>query len=58
MPYFTIEENFNFKLEVNENKDVALADVAQWIERWPANQRVAGSIPGQDTCLDCRPGPQ
>ena len=31
----------------------ALADVAQWIE-----QRVAGSIHSQDTCLGCRPGPQ
>ena len=26
-------------------KDSALAGVAQWIERRPANQRVAGSIP-------------
>ena len=37
---------------------VALASVAQWIERGPANQRVAGSIPGQGTCLGCGPGPQ
>ena len=36
----------------------ALADVAQWIECQPANQRVAGSIPSQGTCLGCRPGPQ
>ena len=33
---------------------LTLAGVAQWIE----NQRVAGSIPSQDTYLDCRPGPQ
>ena len=39
-----------------EPKD--LAGVAQWIERWPENQRVAGSIPSQGTCLGCRPGPQ
>ena len=36
----------------------ALAGVAQWIECWPANQRVASSIPSQSTCLGCRPGPQ
>ena len=41
-----------------ENVILALAGVAQWIERWPANQRVAGSIPSQGTCLDCGPGPQ
>ena len=37
---------------------LALAGVAQWIECWPANQRVTGSILSQDTCLGCRPGPQ
>ena len=36
----------------------ALASVAQWIECWPVNQRVAGLIPSQDTCLGCGPGPQ
>ena len=35
----------------------ALADVAQWIEHRPMNQRVPGSIPSQGTCLGCRPGP-
>ena len=35
---------------------LALAGVAQWIERRPVNQTVAGSIPGQGTCLDCGPG--
>ena len=34
----------------------ALAGVAQWIECWPVNQRVAGLIPSQGTCLGCRPG--
>ena len=38
-------------------KTGALADVAQWIEYEPENQRVAGSIPSQGTCLGCRPGP-
>ena len=36
----------------------ALAGVAQWIECWPENQRVTGSIPSQGTCLGCGPGPQ
>ena len=36
----------------------ALASVAQWIECWPVNQRVAGWIPSQGTCLGCKPGPQ
>ena len=34
------------------------AGVAQWIERQPANQRLAGSIPSQGMCLGCGPGPQ
>ena len=34
----------------------ALADVAQWIERWPVNHRVAGLIPSQSMCLGCGPG--
>ena len=36
----------------------ALAGVAQWIEHWPENQRVRGSIPSHGTCLGCRPGHQ
>ena len=36
----------------------ALAGVAQWFEYGPVNQRVAGSIPSQGTCLGCGPGPQ
>ena len=36
----------------------ALVGVAQWIERRPENQRVAGLIPSQVTCLGCGPGPQ
>ena len=36
----------------------ALAGVAQWIERRPANQRVASSIPSQGTCLGCGPSAQ
>ena len=36
----------------------ALAGVAQWIERQSVNQRFAGSIPSQGTCLGCGPGPQ
>ena len=40
------------------NKRLALAGVTQWIESRPANERVAGSIPSQGTCLGCGPGPQ
>ena len=36
----------------------ALAGVAQWIECWPADQRVASSIPSQGTCLGYRSGSQ
>ena len=39
-------------------RSTALAGVAQWIECQPANQRAAGSIPSQGTCLGCGPGPQ
>ena len=35
----------------------ALAGVAQWIECRPVNQRVAGWIPSQGTCLGCGLGP-
>ena len=35
----------------------ALAGAAQWIGRRPANQKVAGLIPSQGTCLGCSPGP-
>ena len=43
---------------LEENTEVALADVAQRIEFWPVNQRVVGSIPSQGTCLGCGLGPQ
>ena len=32
--------------------------MAQWIEYGPVNQRVAGLIPSQGTCLGLEPGPQ
>ena len=38
-------------------KMLVLAGLAQWIECWPANQKVAGSIQSQGTCLGCGPGP-
>ena len=41
-----------------KKKRTALAGVAQWMECWPVNQRVSGSIPSQGTCLGCGPGPQ
>ena len=36
----------------------ALADMAQWIEHLPENQRVTVWIPSQSTCLGSGPGPQ
>ena len=35
----------------------ALAGGAQGTERWPADQKFAGSIPSQGTCLGGGPGP-
>ena len=41
------------RLEVTlKLNQITLARVAQWIECWPMNQRVTGSIPSQGTCLD------
>ena len=48
-----IRTKSHFKIELS-----APADVAQWIEHWPVNQRVTGSIPNQGTCPGYRPGPQ
>ena len=39
-------------------RNFTLAGVAQWIERGPVNQSVAGSIPSRGTCLGFGPGPQ
>ena len=38
--------------------NTALPGVAQWVEREPVNQRVAGLIPSQGTCLGCGSGSQ
>ena len=35
----------------DKNCEGALAGEAQWIECWPVNQRVSGSIPSQDLSL-------
>ena len=37
---------------------IALTGVVQWVECHPENQKIASSIPSQNTCLGCRPGPQ
>ena len=42
----------------DETDALALAGVAQWIVHQTVNQRVAGLIPSQGTCLGCRLGPQ
>ena len=44
--------------EIKNVLDMALAGVPQWIECWPVNQGVTGSIPGQGPCLGCGFGPQ
>ena len=41
-----------------KKEQVALAGVAEWIGCRLVNQKVAGSVPSQGTCLSCRPGPQ
>ena len=41
-----------------KKNEFALAGVAQWIECWPVDPGVAGSIPSQGTCLGCQQGPQ
>ena len=46
------------EIETIKRTSQSLAGVAQWTECWTSNQRVAGSIPSQGTCLSCRPGPQ
>ena len=47
------------KDSVSEQESViALAGVAPWVEQGTVNRKVAGLIPSQGTCLDCRSGPQ
>ena len=43
---------------IQENKILSLADVAQWIEHQPTNQKDVGSIPSQVIPLGCSPGAQ
>ena len=50
-----MEKIKDFKSLYFKKRITALAGVAQWIECWPTNQRVAGSILGQGACLGCRP---
>ena len=52
------KSNLTIFIHYFKNIFPVLAGVAPWSERWPENQRVAGSIPGQGTCLDCGQGPQ
>ena len=55
MPY--VSESITYDTMTIKNT-AALAGVAQWIERRPANQKVASLIPSEGTCLGCEPGPQ
>ena len=45
---FALDKLIPISLFLKINR-IALAGVAQWIERRPANQRVTGSIPSQCT---------
>ena len=49
--------DINLRGKKKKKEEPALAGVAQWIERLPMSQKITGSIPSQDTCLGCRPGP-
>ena len=40
-------------LPKTEKRSPALASVAQLVGYYPTNQKVAGSIPNEGTCLDC-----
>ena len=42
----------------DKKKPSAMAGMVPWTECRPENQRVAGSIPSQGTCLGFWPGPQ
>ena len=50
--FFYLQQNAYLKINTWD-----LVGLAQWIDYWPANQRVTGSIPSQGTCLGCGPGP-
>ena len=52
------QDTRNSVYNLKKTKTLTLAGASQWIECWPANQRVASSIPSQGTCLGCGPGHQ
>ena len=55
----TLGGEYKFNIDnVSQSVTLALAGVAQWIESWLVNQNTTVLIPGQSTCLGCRPGPQ
>ena len=54
-PWYMYTMNTFWPLKIRKS---TLAGVAQWIECWPVNQKVASLTPSQGTCLGCGPGPQ
>ena len=58
--YILIQKNIYCDLSfvVKKIRNSALAGIGQWIELQTANQRVAGSVPSQGTCLGGRLGAQ
>ena len=55
---FLVFSFFPPTLNYFSENNLALTGVAQQIGQGPMNQKVAGLIPTQATCLDCGPGPQ
>ena len=51
-----VKESFT-KRPTDQKPERGLTGVAQWVGHCPADKKVASSIPGQGTCLGCRPGP-
>ena len=43
---------------IKKKEKQAVAGVGYWVECQPVNQKITSLIPGQGTCLGCRPGPQ
>ena len=52
----TFENHPSDKLVSKVDKEVALTGVGQWVGRLLVKEKVTSLIPGQGTCLGCRPG--
>ena len=52
------QRNLTYLLPSYNNYHFTLVGMAQWIELPACEPKDRGLIPGQGTCLGCRPGPQ